>query len=295
VIDGAAKGAPFLNVNTRPTNQNNGRLLGNGAGYPHWNRISPTVYTSFGLGMAGQNDVGIIPVSEGQLSNLSPGTYVLRVIPSPGVNVLRGDLALTSSQNAFAVGADTTQGSDITFTITNSACQGGPSVQLASAASRRVHGGVNRDLALDLSTPVREPRSIGAGSPAVVLTFSAPPGAMTCANVTLTNATCGGVAVSGSTATVSLGGLTANQCVKVQVTGIAGFTGDSDVHVVHHTGDLDANSLVNLLDLQEVKNALFQAVGAGNFTRDVNVDNLINLLDLQEVKTNLFQASSACP
>jgi hypothetical protein len=166
---------------------------------------------------------------------------------------------------------------------------------LVGAASRRVHGGVNRDLPLNLATPVREPRIVNGGSPAIILNFSQAPGAMTCANIILTNATCGGVAVSGTSATVSLGGLTKNLCVRLQVTGLAGFSGDSDLHVVHQTGDLDNSTLVNLLDLQEIKNVLFQPVGAGNFLRDVSTDNLINLLDLQEVKLNLFQSAFACP
>jgi hypothetical protein len=168
-------------------------------------------------------------------------------------------------------------------------------ISLASAASRRVHGGVDRDLPVDISIQTLEPRVVTAGSPAVVLNFSDSPGALNCTNIVPTNATCSSVSVSGSTAVVSLGGLTVNQCVRLQLTGIPDFQGDADVHVLHHTGDVTGDGAVNLLDLQLIKTDLFQSVGPGKFTPDVNADNSINLLDLQAIKLNLFQPVGICP
>jgi hypothetical protein len=57
---------------------------------------------------------------------------------------------------------------------------------------------------------------------------------------------------------------------------------------------LNGDANVNLIDLQAIKNQLFQPVGAASFRQDVTVDASINLLDLQATKSNLF-AAAACP
>jgi len=107
-----------------------GKLVGMGAGYMEWNRTgSNDVLTLPGVGMApipngaGGYTAGLgeVPVFEGQIdmSALLPGTYVLKVIPSNGNTVLRGDLNLLAAVNrpAFAVPVNETIGDDIMFTI----------------------------------------------------------------------------------------------------------------------------------------------------------------------------------
>ncbi len=171
---------------------------------------------------------------------------------------------------------------------------GCPQPAIVSAVSRRTHTGAGTfDVALPLSgAPGVEPRSVGAGSPTLVLTFNVPPGPMGCGDLVLTNATCAGVTVSGNDAAISLGGLVKNRCVRVQAPAAGG---DNTVEWLNHLGDVNGDGPVNIVDLQEVKSGLFQAVGAGNATLDVNADGVINIVDLQEVKSNLFAGVTGCP
>jgi hypothetical protein len=102
------------------------------------------------------------------------------------------------------------------------------------------------------------------------------------------------VAVSGDDMIVTLNPLNTNACLTVAVLDIDGLTGDADVSVILHAGDVNDDENANLLDLQAVKAALFGPLSSANFTADVNVDGAINLLDLQAVKGNLFQTVT-CP
>ncbi len=116
-VDGSAD---RLKSATYPTPEP-GKLIGMGAGYNAW-LASGTGKTTPGLGM--NITAGITPdmaICEGQLdlTGLPMGTYVLKVIPAAGNNVLRGDLNLNQNQNSFATAADTTTGDTITFEIGN--------------------------------------------------------------------------------------------------------------------------------------------------------------------------------
>lgn len=114
------------------------KLIGMGAGYKEWVRTGgnldlvtfpgvgmdqmPTSVVQDGVG-ALRAGLGVVPIAEGQIdvSSLPAGTYVLKVVPGKGNNVLRGDMSLLAATNrpAFAIGvpdADVVGGS-ISFVI----------------------------------------------------------------------------------------------------------------------------------------------------------------------------------
>jgi hypothetical protein len=108
---------------TYPTGEP-GKLVGMGAGYNAWKACCGSAKTTPGLGITGAIPAGTglgahLVICEGQISNLAQGTYVLKVTPAPGNNVLRSDVNLTTDQNSFAVAADATTGDEITFVIGN--------------------------------------------------------------------------------------------------------------------------------------------------------------------------------
>jgi hypothetical protein len=111
-----AQGKPPKNARTYPTAEP-GKLIGMGAGYYQWVREAGSGNTTPGIGLA--SGFGTLPLFEGQMdtSNLPVGTYILKVIPGEGVNVLRGDISLGVNQNAFATAADSTAGSEIRFIL----------------------------------------------------------------------------------------------------------------------------------------------------------------------------------
>jgi len=108
-----------------------GRLIGMGCGYNAWKACCGAAQTTPGVGIVtygnssgnpsrnGQPGLGVRPIFEGQINmaGLPLGTYVLKVIPADGNNVLRGDINLGVDQNAFATAADTTTGDTITFIL----------------------------------------------------------------------------------------------------------------------------------------------------------------------------------
>jgi hypothetical protein len=183
------------------------------------------------------------------------------------------------------------------FLLIQPALADSPSV--IHVVSRRQHAAAGAfDLNLPTAGAAREPRQNGA-NPQMIWKFSAPPtaidGAIDCGQeVIVTNGTCHAAGVSGNDLTLTLT-YAKNTCVTVSLVGIAGLTGPSSITVSTQEGDLNADSSVNLLDLQAVKDKLFQPVGIGTFTADVNLDGAINLLDLQAVKSNLFQNTAAIP
>jgi hypothetical protein len=185
----------------------------------------------------------------------------------------------------------------------------GSGPELQSADSRRTHpgsGAFDLPMTLGASATAIECRMGTAGTtPQALFTFDMPieatDGAVDCgAEVVVSNGTCNSASISGSTLTVNMT-YDKNQCVVVTLSGIRGagagpaMVGPNAASVLTHEGNVDTDDNVNLLDLNEIKLALFQAVGAGNFKTDVNVDAAINLLDLNATKINLFVAKPTCP
>lgn len=121
------------NARTYPTAEP-GMLIGMGAGYYQWSPGSGSTSTTPGVGIEGPipnepvQGRGIVPLFEGQMntSNLPAGTYVLKVVPGAGINVLRGDISMAVVQNAFATAAEQTAGDTITFELRDIPLPGAP-------------------------------------------------------------------------------------------------------------------------------------------------------------------------
>jgi len=125
LIDTVTWGGPRMSVHMYPRALP-GQLVGQGAGYPEWNRTGdPSRLTTPGVGMGvlptGQPGLGMVPLFEGQIDmRYCPlGTYVLKVIPAGGNNVLRGDVDMSAAvdRSSFAVAVNETTGDAITFSI----------------------------------------------------------------------------------------------------------------------------------------------------------------------------------
>ena len=161
---------------------------------------------------------------------------------------------------------------------------GGGAPGLQSAVSRRSHAAAGTfDMDIPLNDVLIDPRQNGA-LPAMVLTYDAAPSDPGCAGVTIVNGTCLGTTVAGNDLIIDMT-YDKNACVEVTV--------DADtLSVLTHEGNVNADTDVNVIDLQEVKNNVFQTVDTSTFIYDVNCDGDINVIDLQETKNNVFTDAS---
>ena len=173
----------------------------------------------------------------------------------------------------------------------------GDQLVLVSAASRRHHAPGVFDLNAPLAgTPVTEPRMNGT-APQMVLTFSATPSAIDSSidcgeEVVVSHGTCLGTSVSGNDLIVDMT-FDNNACVAVTLSHLDDLIGDTDVQVLVRQGNVNGDNAVNVIDLQEVKNHVFQQVDAMNFIYDVDVSgHQLSVVDLQETKNNLFTSAS---
>ena len=78
------------------------------------------------------------------------------------------------------------------------------------------------------------------------------------------------------------------------MTGIQGFSGDSDVAVLLLEGDATGSSRVTSADLNKLKSLAGQVSGA-NFLSDVNLDGVVDDHDGDLTKANTRALSPACP
>jgi hypothetical protein len=173
----------------------------------------------------------------------------------------------------------------------------GNQLVLISAASRRQHAPGAFDLHAPLTgTPLTEPRMNGE-APQMVLTFSATPsaadGSIDCGEeVVVSHGTCHGTSVLGNDLIVNMT-FENNACVTVTLNHLIGLIGDTDVRVIVRQGNVNGDDNVNVIDLQEVKDHVFQQVDAANCIYDVDVSgHQLNVVDLQETKNNLFTSAS---
>jgi hypothetical protein len=156
--------------------------------------------------------------------------------------------------------------------------------QLVAAYSRRLHGGDGEyDLELSLTgPPVIEARQNGS-VPQMVLVYDQPPVNLGCEGLTIVGGACVDMAVSGNALVVDMI-FDANACVEVTAS-------NDTVRVLAHEGNVNGNDTVDVVDLQDVKNSLFQPVDLVTCVYDVNCDGQINVIDLQETKNNVFSAA----
>jgi hypothetical protein len=177
---------------------------------------------------------------------------------------------------------------------------------LVGAGSSRLHGITGYPIELPIAgPPATEPRMNGQ-EPRLGLIFDKPieaaDGTIDCGEVNITNGTCHDVFFSGSNDKALIIDMTFdnNACVTVAVTGIRGagggpaMVGDNDVQILVRQGNVNGDGDVNVIDLQDVKNHVFQPVDGTNFMYDVDTDGQINVVDLQVTKNNLF-TDAACP
>lgn len=154
---------------------------------------------------------------------------------------------------------------------------------LIAAASRRQHSDCS---AFDLDCPLEgppamEPRQDGI-APQMVLTFDRPAPEVGCLAVEITNGSCIGTATLGNDLIVVMN-FDKNACVTVSVVDTLG-----SASVIAHEGNINGDDTIDVLDLQDLKNHVFEPVGPDNFLYDINADCSINVVDLQQTKNNVF-------
>jgi hypothetical protein len=171
---------------------------------------------------------------------------------------------------------------------------GGAPPVLASAASRKTHGGAgtfNLSLSVVTTNPTTEPRQGPAQT--IVFTFNKPISTAT-ATVTEGTATAAVPTVSGNDVIVALTAVTNQQYVTVAVSNVAsvdgGTGGTGSVRVGFLTGDVSQNRVVTLADLGLVNAQLAQTVAAANYLKDVNASGTLTLADKGITNANLAKA-----
>ncbi len=170
-------------------------------------------------------------------------------------------------------------------------------LMLLSAVSRKTHGSAGVfDLDLPLSgTPAIECR-VG-GPTEVVLTFSKAvqpaDGHLDGSEISLSSGTLLAAEVDGAEMRLAISGVPSPSLLTITLNGITDLvdnplSGDDDLTIQVHTGNVNADDHVNTLDLSVVKSQLFQPLTSTNFNCDVFVDGIINTLDLSTTKAYLF-------
>jgi hypothetical protein len=325
LTDGHPGGGPRMDVRCYPkAAAGEGKLQGVGAGYSLWNKSSLSLLTVGGIGRgdfasipgpgrpygylanaetkaSGDPSYGWLgygPVVEGQIEGLQPGiTYVLRLVPGGGINVLRGGSQTQSSAEVFAIAADTTVGDDITFTIAPVQ----PPVQILGWSSVRDCGGVPSPIALDpaavggnVSTETRN-----GGVQKIVVDFDGDvSGSYEEGHISLT----GGLTLvdenlinGNQSLEIIVSGSTNGSCYVIDITGAvllaAGQDPNCAVRVLE--GDVNNDGTTNLIDMAFVKSKNGQVLG-GNERFDVNCDGAVNLIDMAKTKSLNGSQGTTC-
>jgi len=155
---------------------------------------------------------------------------------------------------------------------------------LLAAHSRRDHDGTSHDLPVPLDGILIEPRQNGT-APQMILSYDQPPADPGCGGIGVVGGNCISIAVLGNDLVIDMT-FDANACVEITV-------GDDTLRLLTHTGNVNGDDEVNVVDLQDVKNHVFQDVDAMTCIYDINCDGTINVIDLQTTKNNVF-VPAAC-
>lgn len=249
---------------------------------------SPSAFGTPGVSGSGPCALDVVPVAEGQIL-LPDGCYILEVIPESDNRILNGNFdcvsGLPEDLAAFTSFSNETTADHLAFTVGEVE----PCLQpvISGGALRRTHGSAG---AFDLpvpwyGTPPIESRSANSGNPQFVVTYYSPQPDPGCAGLTIENGTCTQTSVSGNDLTIDMH-FDANACV--QITEPFGQT----FAVLTHQGNVNGDPDVNIVDLQEVKNHIFEPVNESTFLYDINADGSINVIDLQDTKNNIFAPAS---
>ena len=178
------------------------------------------------------------------------------------------------------------------------------SPELVSAVSRKTHGDAgdfDLDLPLGADLPAVEGRQ--GGPTTVILTFSEPvtpaDGTPDETEVTLSSGTVGAVSISIDKMTIELSGVPDASCLSIAVSGLQWIRNrpvdDTGVLIGVLTGAVDADDIVDVVDMSRVKGSLFTMVDGENFRADVNADGAIDVSDMSKVKGNLFSTVTCLP
>ncbi len=176
--------------------------------------------------------------------------------------------------------------------------------ELVSVSSRRDHGPAGHfEIPLPLPPGAGvESRSGGPTQIVFITTEFVEPvdHNLDCSEVIVTGATCLGVNALLNGLEVELNGVNTTSCVSLTLQGLQDtsgnpFTGPNAVDLRVIRGDVDSSGVVNIVDLNEVKQRLFMNVDINHFRYDVNADGVINIVDLNTVKGNLFAQLLNCP
>lgn len=319
LTDGHPGGGPRMDVRCYPkAAAGEGKLQGVGAGYSLWNKSSLSLLTIGGIGRgdfasipgpgrpygylantetkaSGDPSYGWLgygPVVEGQIEGLQPGiTYILRLVPGGGINVLRGGTQTQTSAEVFAIAADTTVGDDITFTIAPVQ----PPVQILGWSSVRDCGGVFRAI------PLNPTRSVGQvlttetrkdGLQMIQIDFDGDitgrhvPGQISLSNdLSLVSEA---VINNGYSLLLTVTNSQDGYCYTIDigeaVDGLASLDTDCAVQVLG--GDVNGDGGVSATDLAFVKSKVGQAI-EGNEKLDLTCDGSITATDMAYLKTRV--------
>ncbi len=169
---------------------------------------------------------------------------------------------------------------------------------LTGAVSVRTQGTAGA-FSIDVGTGAVESRANGPMS--LVAEFDIPIQlAGGAGDVTVSSGTVTGLAVDGSTLTVTMSGAANASRLTVGFPGVADANdvtavSESTLCVPVLAGDATGDRAVNIFDLVQIRNALNQPVTAANFRTDVNADGSVNIFDLVAVRNSLNTSVAACP
>lgn len=213
-----------------------------------------------------------------------------------GNNVLEGDFDPLLIDGgpvwSFATASTEVTGEAVTFEIVAAPCP-----MLANAVSRKTHGSgpAARDYDVELYPGHYGTAGVGIECRSgyinrLVLDFS-PSVLLDCSNIQINEGSAVCVATTdlagGSSWEVTLAGNQNEECLEVEVVGI-GLSGERVIRGMNQIADVDANGVVNILDLSKIKEPIIQGViDTINPRTDLDLSGGINILDLSIAKSNL--------
>jgi hypothetical protein len=156
-----------------------------------------------------------------------------------------------------------------------------------TAVSRKVHGGINRDVPLPLAglagVECRQGQGGGGNQHQIVLTFANPITSVASASVTSgVGSVVGSPIVASNTVTVNLTGVNNAQKILVTLVNVSDGTNVANV-VVPMTvlfGDVTENGNVNSSDVSQVQFYSGAILDGTNFYNDITVNNSVNSSDV---------------
>jgi probable HAF family extracellular repeat protein len=198
--------------------------------------------------------------------------------------------ALGISDNGVIVGTGVRNGATRAYAMV-------PTLQLASAVSRRLHatGGVvagTFDIVLPLTgAPGVECRSGGSGGKyTFVVTFTNP---VTSGNATVTDGTgtlSSAPSFSGHTMSINLAGVADLQTITVTLQNVTDSFGQAlpsaEVRARILIGDVNGNNTVNASDIGQVKGQAGTPASNANFRTDLDANGSVTASDIGQVKAN---------